>query len=82
MNTSSEEKKFTSILSENAGQKKSSLFIHVLLFILTFASTMMAGSAWAGKNPVEIANWIYGWTYASLLMTFLLTLEFVDYIAS
>ncbi len=82
MNTSSEEKKFTSILSENAGQKKSSLFIHLLLFILTFASTMMAGSAWAGKNPVEIANWIYGWTYASLLMTFLLTHEFGHYIAA
>ena len=82
MNTSSEEKKFTSILSESAGQKKSSLFIHVLLFILTFASTMMAGSAWAGKNPIEITNWIYGWTYASLLMTFLLTHEFGHYIAA
>jgi len=81
MNTSSEEKSYTSILHDS-GAKRTSLFVHVVLFVLTFASTMMAGSAWAGKNPVEISNWIYGWTYASLLMLFLLTHEFGHYFAA
>jgi hypothetical protein len=81
MHTSSEEHG-RSILNDTRGQKKTSLFIHALLFILTFASTMMAGSAWAGKNPIEITNWVYGWTYASLLMTFLLIHEFGHYIAA
>ena len=81
MNTSSEEKAYSSILNDS-GKKHSSVLFHAFLFILTCASTMMAGSAWAGKNPVEVTNWIYGWTYASLLMLFLLTHEFGHYLAA
>ncbi|MFM8840232.1 MAG: site-2 protease family protein, partial [bacterium] len=75
------DKQFKSILHDS-DKKNSSLIVHVLLFVLTCASTMMAGSAWAGKNPIEITNWIFGWTYASLLMLFLLTHEFGHYFAA
>ena len=51
--------------------KKHSIITHVLLFLGTFASSMMAGAAWAGQSPLEITNWVYGFTYASLLMIFL-----------
>lgn len=75
------DKQFKSILHDSE-KKNSSLIVHIILFVLTCASTMMAGSAWAGKNPIEITNWIFGWTYASLLMLFLLTHEFGHYFAA
>jgi hypothetical protein len=62
--------------------KKTPVFVHVLLFIATFASAMMAGTAWIGQNPLEITNWLYGFTYAALLMAFLTAHEFGHYIAA
>ena len=62
--------------------KKHSIITHVLLFLGTFASSMMAGAAWAGQSPLEITNWVYGFTYASLLMIFLSAHEFGHYIAA
>ena len=43
---------------------------------------LMAGAFWVGKNPFEISNWIYGMTYAVLLITFLSAHEFGHYIAA
>ncbi|MGB9770895.1 MAG: site-2 protease family protein [Candidatus Kapaibacteriota bacterium] len=63
-------------------RKKSPLWLHLLLFILTFISTMIAGTQWAMKNYLEISNWHYGFTYAVLIMLFLTSHEMGHYIAS
>ena len=60
-------------------------WLHGLLFVLSFASTMLAGAQWAGLAPSEyneITNWGVGLTYALLIMTFLTAHEFGHYIAA
>ena len=60
-------------------------WLHGLLFLLTFGSTMLAGSQWAGLSPdqySEITNWGAGLTYAILIMLFLTAHEFGHYIAA
>lgn len=57
-------------------------WLHALLFILSFLSTMIAGTMWAGVDPSEITHWVHGLTYAILIMTFLSVHEFGHYIAA
>jgi membrane-associated protease RseP (regulator of RpoE activity) len=61
---------------------KDRYWLHALLFLLTFLSTMAAGTAWAGADPTEITNWGRGLTYALLILTFLTAHEFGHYIAA
>lgn len=70
------------IPDEPATPKGSRFVTNVVLFILTFISVIIAGTAWSVKNPWEIENWQYGITYASLLMLFLTAHEFGHYIAA
>jgi membrane-associated protease RseP (regulator of RpoE activity) len=63
-------------------RRKGSYVLHVGLFLLTFISTMMAGASWAGKDFLEITNWIYGFQYAMLIMTFIGAHEFGHYFAA
>ncbi len=58
------------------------IFIHLLLFIATFITTMIAGAQWKGYNPLDINNWQYGLTYALLIMAFITSHEMGHYIAS
>ena len=58
------------------------ILVHVGLIILTLATCTMAGTAWAMKNPLEIANWSAGLSYAILAMSFLLAHEYGHYIAA
>ncbi len=62
--------------------KRSPMWLHALLFVLTFASTMLAGTAWIGQNWLEVTNITHGLTYAVLLMLFLSAHEFGHYIAA
>ncbi|MCS6999448.1 MAG: site-2 protease family protein [Bacteroidota bacterium] len=55
---------------------------HAVLFVLTFLSTLMAGTAWAGRDFTAIENWGAGLTYAVLLMTFITAHEFGHYFAA
>lgn len=57
-------------------------WLHALLFILSFMSTMIAGTMWADVDPSEITHWVHGLTYAILIMTFLSVHEFGHYIAA
>ncbi len=57
-------------------------FLHAVLFVLTFFSTLMAGTAWAGKDFTAIENWGAGITYSVLLLTFISAHEFGHYIAA
>ncbi|MCX7909430.1 MAG: site-2 protease family protein [Ignavibacteria bacterium] len=63
-------------------KRKSPFWVHFLLFLVTFVSTMIAGTQWAMKNYLEVTNWHFGLTYAILIMTFLLSHEMGHYIAS
>jgi len=63
-------------------KKKSPIWLHILLFLLTFMTTMIAGAQWAMKNYYDVSNWHYGITYAVLIMTFLLSHEMGHYFAS
>ncbi len=56
--------------------------LHLLLAVLTFISTLMAGAQWVGKNPFEITNWAYGVEYSVLLMAFIAAHEFGHYFAA
>lgn len=73
---------YTPISASDGSRRPSRLWVHVLLFVLTFASTALAGAAWVGKDPNELTNAMYGLTYALLLMSFLTAHEFGHYIAA
>lgn len=62
--------------------RRRSPWIHVGLFIATFLSTMLAGAAFAMKNPLELTNIVFGLEYAILIMIFLTAHEFGHYIAA
>lgn len=63
-------------------RKKSPLWLHLFLFGLTFLSTMIAGTQWVMKNYLDVSNWHYGLTYATLIMIFLTSHEMGHYFAS
>lgn len=73
---------YTPISQSRSTPQPTRLWLHALLFVLTFASTMLAGAAWVGKDPNELTNGLYGLTYALLLMSFLTAHEFGHYIAA
>jgi membrane-associated protease RseP (regulator of RpoE activity) len=56
--------------------------IPLLLFLFTIITTMIAGTALAGKEIWEITNWWFGLPYSLLVMTFLSAHEFGHYFAS
>ncbi len=57
-------------------------WLHLGLFILTFMSTIMAGTSWAMHDFQEVANWGYGLQYGVLIMMFLSAHEFGHYFAA
>lgn len=61
---------------------KENYFKYILLFILTFITCSVAGAQWGNYNFFEISNWIYGWLYAVLILTFLSFHEFGHYFAA
>lgn len=63
-------------------RKKSPLWLHILLFGITFISTSIAGVMWANKPFNDLSYLGYGLTYSVLIMTFLLSHEMGHYIAS
>lgn len=63
-------------------RRKSHILTHILLFLFTFITTMIAGTLWQMKNYLEVSNWHYGITYAVLIIAFLTSHEFGHYIAS
>src|SRR5579883_2757633 len=56
--------------------------LHITLFVLTFITCTMAGVAWTMRDPYEIENWCFGFTYAILLLLFLSSHEFGHYFAA
>ncbi len=61
---------------------KNRVALHVILFVATFLTTVMAGTAWAMRDPFEVFNWTYGITYAILVMCIITAHEFGHYFAA
>ena len=71
--------------TENAGYQttgKSSYIINILLFVVTFFTTVMAGVFWANQNPYELNNFSYGILYSVLILLVISTHEFGHYFAA
>ncbi|HEY5535812.1 MAG TPA: site-2 protease family protein [Ignavibacteria bacterium] len=70
---------------ENTEQKKKRKFgflLNILLFILTFFSTTLAGVAWLNQNPYALENFTLGLQYAILLLAIITFHEFGHYFAA
>ncbi len=59
-----------------------SIAFHILLFLLTFFTTTIAGVFWINKDPFELANFIYGLPYSISLLFILSCHEFGHYFAA
>jgi membrane-associated protease RseP (regulator of RpoE activity) len=57
-------------------------FTHIVLFVLTFFTTTLAGVEWLVKDPYELSNFSSGLTYAVLILTVLSAHEFGHYFAA
>ena len=62
---------------------KQRLWLHILLFLLTYFTTTVAGEMWRGVGDLgNLANLRLGFEYAKLIMFFLSAHEFGHFIAS
>jgi membrane-associated protease RseP (regulator of RpoE activity) len=62
--------------------KRFGIWLNVLLFILTFLSTTMAGVQWLNRDPLVFSNFKLGLTYSILIIAFLSFHEFGHYFAA
>ncbi len=56
--------------------------VHGFLLLITFFTATLAGVYWNNKDPLELAYFSHGLTYAILLITFLLSHELGHYVAA
>jgi membrane-associated protease RseP (regulator of RpoE activity) len=67
---------------EPAKRKGFGIWLNILLFILTFFSTTLAGVQWLNKDPFDFSNFRFGLTYSILILLFLSFHEFGHYFAA
>lgn len=58
------------------------IWLHLLLFLATLFTTMVAGVQWAGKNFLELNNLVYGLEYSLAILFVLGSHEFGHYFAA
>lgn len=58
------------------------VWLNICLFILTFISTTLGGVVWANKDPYQLENFSFGFTYSILIMLVISTHEFGHYFAA
>ncbi|MGA2668630.1 MAG: site-2 protease family protein [Ignavibacteria bacterium] len=56
--------------------------LNIFLFVFTFFTTTMAGTAWLNIDPYDISNFKYGLTYSILILFVLSCHEFGHYFAA
>ncbi len=62
---------------------KQRLWLHIVLFLVTYLTTTLAGESWRGvADPGDLSNLHLGFEYATLLMFFLTAHEFGHFIAA
>jgi len=62
--------------------KPKRVWLHVLLFVATFFSTLLAGILWTNGDILNVTTWGMGLQYSILLLTFLTAHEFGHYFAA
>ncbi len=67
--------------SKVTNRHRKTFIINIILFAVTFLTTLTGGMLWANK-PVEFSNLSFGLTYSILIMIFISSHEFGHYIAS
>ncbi len=71
------------LIQEKPKKKKGfGVWLNIVLFILTFISTTMAGVAWLNRDPFDLSSFTLGLTYSILILTFLTFHEFGHYFAA
>lgn len=63
-------------------ENRYAFIVNIVLFIFTFFSTTIAGVFWANKDPYQLNNFTYGFTYSFLIMLVISTHEFGHYFAA
>lgn len=58
------------------------IWLNIILFIVTFFTTTLAGVAWLNLDPFNLKNFHYGLTYSILIMVMLASHEFGHYFAA
>jgi membrane-associated protease RseP (regulator of RpoE activity) len=76
----SEEPKYANV--NGKGRKKFSFLINILLFLLTFFTTTLAGVGWLNKDPYQLDNFMMGITYSILILSVITVHEFGHYFAA
>ncbi len=63
-------------------KSRSGIWVNIILFIITFFSTTIAGVYWLNKDPYQLNNFSYGLTYSILILLVISTHEFGHYFAA
>ncbi len=63
-------------------KKRFSFLINILLFVLTFFTTTIAGVGWLNADPYQLENFQLGITYSVLMLLVISTHEFGHYFAA
>ncbi len=58
------------------------IFFHIILFLLTFFTTTIAGVQWIGKNGFDLENFYFGLPYSISILGILTFHEFGHYFAA
>jgi len=66
----------------NEEKKETGVWLNILLFILTFISTTLAGVYWLNLDPYRLEYFPLGLTYAFLILLVITTHEFGHYFAA
>lgn len=65
-----------------SGQNWKQYSIHIILFLLTFLTTTIAGVGWLQKDPYDLTNFQSGILYSALILLMLSAHEFGHYFAA
>lgn len=63
-------------------KRKNRLWLHIVLFLGTVLTVVMAGTFWSNHDPSDLLNWHYGITYSILILSFISAHEFGHYFAA
>lgn len=76
------ENEFYSRYESKIKSKRFGFLLNILLFILTFFTTTIAGVFWANKDPYQLNNFSTGITYSLLILLVISMHEFGHYFAA
>ena len=82
MEESNQDKPAFTLRGQNLLKKLSTQTFHLILFLLTFFTTTLAGIQWLNKDPLELTNFPLGLPYSISLLAVLAAHEYGHYFAA